>query len=127
MASAKKLWDNNHFTYKRQFTQLERLLEESQLCADRLHDENDPTEGKDARVLIEPIEHKLSLIKKYISKLHDLLPEVAEDDEGDSSIESLSELLDACMRKHTQATKDLRGFIDSIEEWELLNLKEAKP
>ena len=127
MASAKKLWDNNHFTYKRQFTQLERLLEESQLCADRLHDENDPTEGKDARVLIEPIEHKLSLIKKYISKLHDLLPEVAEDDDGESSIESLSELLDACMRRHTQATKDLRGFIESIEEWELLNIKEAKP
>ena len=74
MASAKKLWDNNHFTYKRQFTQLEKLLEESHVCAGRLHDEEDPTEGKDARVLIEPIEHKLGLIKKYISKLYEIYP-----------------------------------------------------
>ena len=127
MASVKRLWDNTHFTYKRQFTQLEKLIEESHVCAGRLHDEEDPTEGKDARVLIEPIEHKLGLIKKYISKLHDLLPEVAEDDDGESSIESLSELLDVCMRRHTDATKDLRGFIESIEQWELLNIKEVKP
>ena len=56
---------------------LDKLIEESHVCAGRLHDEQDPTEGKDARVLIEPIEHKLSLMKKYITKLHDLLPEVA--------------------------------------------------
>ena len=59
MANVKKLWDNTYFTYKRQFTMIDGLMEETHVCSNKLHDSEDETEGKDARRLIEPIEHKL--------------------------------------------------------------------
>ena len=50
-------WKNTYFTYKRQFTMIDGLIAETKICSNKLHDPEDETEGKDARRLIEPIEH----------------------------------------------------------------------
>ena len=121
------VWKNTYSTYKRQFTMIDGLIAETKICSNKLHDPEDETEGKDARRLIEPIEHKLGLIKRYISKLYEILPEVAEGDDGDWCLDSLSKKLDVCMQRHTDGTRELGGFIDSIEQWEMLNIKETKP
>ena len=73
-------WKNTYTTFKRQFTLIDGLIAEAKICSAKLQDPEDETEGKDARVLIEPIEHKLGLIKKYIDKLCEILPEAASDD-----------------------------------------------
>ena len=63
MVDIEKLWNNTYSTYKRQFTMIDGLIAETKVCSNKLHDSEDETEGKDARCLIEPIEHKLGLIK----------------------------------------------------------------
>ncbi len=63
MVDVKKLWNNTYSTYKRQFTMIDGLIAETKICSNKLHDSEDETEGKDARCLIEPREHKLGLIK----------------------------------------------------------------
>ena len=125
---AQTRWKNTHTTFLRQFTLIDGLIAKAKACSNKLQDPEDETEAKDARLLIEPIEHKLGLIKKYIDKLWEILPDAAPASEGDEwSIEALSVKLENCMQRHTDGTKELRGFIDAIEQWELLNIKEAKP
>ena len=119
-------WKNTYTSFKRQFTLIDGLIAEAKSCSVKLQDPEDRTEAKDARMLIDPIEHKLGLIKKYIDKLYEILPEAASDD-GEWSLDSLSKKLDVCMQRHTDGTRELGGFIDVIEQWELLNIKETKP
>ena len=121
-------WKNTYTSFKRQFTLIDGLIAEAKSCSVKLQDPEDRTEAKDARMLIDPIEHKLGLIKKYIDKLYEILPDAAPASEGGEwSIDALSTKLENCMQRHTDGTKELRGFIDAIEQWELLNIKEAKP
>ena len=121
-------WKNTHTTFLRQFTIIDGLIARAQALLNKLQDPEDETEAKDARLLIEPIEHKLGLIKKYIDKLWEILPDAAPSSENDEwSVEALSIKLELCMQRHTDGTKELKEFIDAIEKWELLNVKEAKP
>ena len=90
----------------------------------KLKDPEDRTEAKHARMLVDPIEHKLGLIKKYIDKLYELLPEAVPASEGGQwSVDALSATLEECMDRHTTRNKLLRGFKDDIEEWELIHTK----
>ena len=121
-------WKNTYTTFKRQFTLIDGLIAEAKSCSVKLQDPEDRTEAKDARMLIEPIEHKLGLIKKYIDKLYEILPDAAPASEGGEwSLDALSKKLEICMQRHTDGTRELGGFIDVIEQWELLNIKETKP
>ena len=121
-------WRNTYTSFKRQFTIIDKLIGEAKACSVKLKDPEDRTEAKHARMLVDPIEHKLGLIKKYIDKLYELLPEAAPASEGGQwSVDALSATLEECMDRHTTGNKELRGFKDDIEEWELIHTKEAKP
>ena len=121
-------WSNTNTSFKRQFTIIDRLIGEAKACTVKLQDPEDRTEAKHARMLVDPIEHKLGLIKKYIDKLYELLPDAAPASEGGQwSVDALSAVLEANMDRHTAGNKELRGFKDAIEEWELIHTKEAKP
>ena len=78
---------------------------------------------------MDPIEHKLGLIQKYIDMLYELLPKASPASEGGQwSVDALSTLLEQCMDRHTTGNRELRGFKDDIEEWESIHTKiEAKP
>ena len=121
-------WKNTYTSFKRQFTLIDGLIAEAKNCSVKLQDPEDRTEAKHARMLIDPIEHKLGLIQKYIDKLYVILPDAAPASEGGQwSVEALSAKLEECMDRHTAGNKELRGFKDDIEEWESINVKEAKP
>ena len=99
-------WKNTYTSFKRQFTLIDGLIAEAKSCSVKLQDPEDRTEAKDARILIEPIEHKLGLIKKYIDKLYEILPDAAPASEGGEwSIDALSVKLENCMQRHTDGTK----------------------
>ena len=84
-------WSNTNTSFKRQFTIIDRLIGEAKACAVKLQDPQDRTEAKHARMMIDPIEHKLGLIKKYIDKLYELLPDAAPASEGGQwSVDALS-------------------------------------
>ena len=121
-------WKNTYTSFKRQFTIIDGLIAEAKSCSVKLQDPEDRTEAKHARMLIDPIEHKLGLIQKYIDKLYVILPDAVPASEGGQwSIDALSAKLEECMNRHTAGIKELRGFKDIIEEWESINVKEAKP
>ena len=122
-------WKNSHAAFKRQFTIIDKLIGEAKACSVKLKDPEDRTEAKHARMLVDPIEHKLGLIKKYIDLLYELLPKAAPASEGGQwSVDALSTTLEQCMDRHTTGNRELRGFKDDIEEWESIHTKiEAKP
>ena len=121
-------WKNTHTTFLRQFTIIEGLIARAKTSLNKLEDPEDDTKVTDVRLQIEPIEHKLGLIKKYIDKLWEILPDAAPSAEDNEwSVEALSVKLELCMQRHTDGTKELKAFIDAIELWELTNVKEAKP
>ena len=62
-------WSNTNTSFKRQFTIIDRLIGEAKACTVKLQDPEDRTEAKHARMMIDPIEHKLGLIKKYIDSV----------------------------------------------------------
>ena len=95
-------WKNTHAAFKRQFTLIDRLLGDAKACSVKLKDPNDRTEAKQARILVDPIEHKLGLIQKYIDLLYELLPKASSTSEGGVwSLDALSTLLEQCMERHT--------------------------
>ena len=122
-------WKNTHAAFKRQFTLIDRLLADAKACSVKLKDPNDRTEAKQVRILVDPIEHKLGLIQKYIDLLYELLPKASPASEGGQwSVDALSTMLEQCMDRHTTGNRELRGFKDDIEEWESIHTKiEAKP
>ena len=122
-------WKNTLTAFKRQFTLIDKLIGDAKACSVKLKDPNDRTEAKHARLLVDPIEHKLGLIKKYIDLLYELLPKASPASEGGQwSVDALSTMLEQCMDRHTTGNRELRGFKDDIEEWESIHTKiEAKP
>ena len=129
VAENQSTWKNTLTAFKRQFTLIERLIADAKACSIKLKDPNDRTEAKQARMLVDPIQHKLGLIQKYVDSLYEILPKASVTSEGDVwSVEALSTLLEHCMERHTTGNHELRVFIDDIEEWESIHTKrEPKP
>ena len=122
-------WKNTLAAFKRQFTLIDRLIGDAKACSIKLKDPNDRMEAKQARMLVDPIEHKLGLIQKYVDLLYEILPKASSTSEGGVwSVDALSTLLEQCMERHTTGNHELRGFKDDIEEWESIHTKrETKP
>ena len=84
-------WKNTHTTFLRQFTVIDGLIARAHTSINKLEDPDDDTKVTEVRLQIEPIEHKLGLIKKYIDKLWEILPDAAPAAEDDAwSVEALS-------------------------------------
>ena len=76
------LWKNTVAAFKRQFTQLDKLIAEAKQTAKDLADPSKKTDGKAAKKLVEPLQRKLGLVNNYVNNLHSILPlaAVTEDD-----------------------------------------------
>ena len=122
-------WKNTLAAFKRQFTQIDKLMANAKACSKNLKDPRHEMESKEARKLVGPIQHRLGLITKYVDSLHAILPLVAvTEDEAGWSVNALSASLEQCMDRTTAGNQDLRAFLDDIEEWESVHTKkEPKP
>merc|ERR1711895_369468 len=117
-------WKNTYTSLKRQFTIIDKLIAEAKACSVKLKDLEDRTEAKHAKRLVDPIEHKLGLIQKYIDKLYEILPDAAAPSEG---VDALNTALEDYVDKLTARQNELQGFKDEIEEWESIHVREAQP
>ena len=115
-------WKNAHTTLKHQFTIFNRLIAEAKACSVKLKDPEDRTEAKHAKRLVDPIEHKLGLIQKYIDKLYEILPDAAAPSED---VNALNKTLEDYADKLTAGQNELQGFKDEIEEWESIHVRGA--
>ena len=115
-------WKNTYTTLKRQFTIFDKLIAEAKACSVKLKDPEDRTEAKHARRLVDPIEHKLGLIQKYIDKLSEILPDAAAPSED---VNALNKTLEDYADKLTAGQNELQGFKDEIEEWESIHVRGA--
>ena len=115
-------WKNTYTSFKRQFTIIDGLIAEAKSCSIKLQDPEDRTEAKHARMLIDPIEHKLGLIQKYIDKLYEILPDAAAPSED---VNALNKTLEDYADKLTAGQNELQGFKDEIEEWESIHVRGA--
>ena len=113
---------NAHTTLKRQLTIFDRMIAEAKACSVKLKDPEDRTEAKHAKRLVDPIEHKLGLIQKYIDKLYEILPEAAAPSED---VNALNNTLEEYVDKLTAGQNELQGFKDEIEEWESIHVRGA--
>ena len=121
-------WKNTFTSLKRQFTIIDKMIAEAKACSVKLKDPEDRTEAKHARRLVDPIEHKLGLIQKYIDKLYEILPDAAPANEsGQWSLDAMTTALEEYVDKLTAGHNELRGFNDEIEEWESIHVREAQP
>ena len=85
------IWKNTMAAFKNQFTRIDKLFVEAKLCATNLADPAHSMNGKEARKLVEPLQHKLELVNNYINSLHTVLPLAAvTEDDGIHSVERLS-------------------------------------
>ena len=121
------LWKNTVAAFKRQFTQLDKLIAGAKQTALDLTDPSKKIDGKAAKKLVEPIQRKLGLVNKYVDSLHSILPNAAVTvDDGIHSVERLSAVLDGCFDQAKQGNEDLTAFLEAIEEWELHQKKDSK-
>merc|ERR1712089_43062 len=122
-------WKNTLAAFRRQFTQINKLMADAKVCSENLKDPRHEMDAKQARRLVEPIQHKLGLVKNYVDSLHGILPLASvTDDDGEWSVNALSASLEKCMERTTTGNIDLRAFLDDIEEWEsIYTKKEPKP
>ncbi len=121
-------WKNTFTSLKRQFTIIDKMIAEAKACSVKLKDPEDRTEAKHARRLVVPIEHNLELLQKYIDKLYEVLPDAAPASEGGQwSVDAMTTALEDYMAKLTAGNNELRGFVDEIEEWESIHVREAQP
>ena len=117
-------WKNTLAAFKRQFTQIDKLMADAKACSENLKDPRHEMDAKEARKLVGPIQHKLGLITKYVDSLHAILPLAAvTEDEAGWSVNALSASLEQCMDRTTTGNQDLRAFLDDIEEWEAIHTK----
>ena len=117
-------WKNTLAAFKRQLTQIDKLMADAKACSENLKDPRHEMDAKEARKLVGPIQHKLGLITKYIDSLHAMLPLAAvTEDESGWCLNALSASLEQCMDRTTTGNQDLRAFIDDIEEWESIHTK----
>ena len=68
------IWKNTVSAFKRQFTQLDKLIGEAKTTAVDLADPSHNMNGKEAKKLVEPIQRKLGLVNNYITSLHKVHP-----------------------------------------------------
>ena len=68
------IWKNTVAAFKRQFTQLDKLIAEAKQTAKDLADPSKKTDGKAAKKLVEPLQRKLGLVNNYVNNLHSILP-----------------------------------------------------
>ena len=104
-------------------------MADAKACSENLKDPRHEMDAKQARRLVEPIQHKLGLVKNYVDSLHGILPLAAvTEDEAGWSVNALSASLEQYMERTTTRNLDLRAFLDDIEEWESIHTKkEPKP
>ena len=129
MSEDQTKWKNTLAAFRRQFTQIDKLLANAKVVSNNLKEPRHEMNAKQARRHIEPIEHKLGLVKNYVESLHGVLPLVSVDDEISVwNLDALGATLENCMERHTTGNMELRAFIDDIEEWESIHTKiEKKP
>ena len=121
------IWKNTVSAFKRQFTQLDKLIGEAKTTAVKLADPSHSMNGKEAKKLVEPIQRKLGLVNNYITSLHKVLPLAAvTDNEGTYSVGRLSATLDECMEQAKGGNLELTAFLEAIETWELHAVKDSK-
>ena len=83
------LWKNTGSAFKRQFTQLDKLIADAKQTAKDIVDPSKKVDGKATKKLVEPIQRKLGLLNKYVDSLHSILPNAAvTDDNGIYSVEN---------------------------------------
>ena len=123
------IWKNTLAAFRRQFTQIDRLMSEAKACVVNLANPRHGMTGKEARKLVGPLQRKLELVNNYINSLHSILPRMTvTEGEGGYSVDKLTALLDECMERTTMGNQDLTAFLDTIEEWESIYAKkEPKP
>ena len=127
MSEEQTKWKNTLAAFRRQFTQIDKLPANAKVVSNNLKEPRHEMNAKLARRHIEPIEHKLDLVKDYVESLHGVLPLVSVDDETSGwSLDALGATLDSCMERHTTGNMELRAFIDDIEEWESIHIKTEK-
>ena len=129
VGESQTIWKNTLAAFRRQFTQIDKLMSDAKACAENLKDPTHGMNAKEARKLVGPLQRKLELVNNYVDSLHAILPLAAvTEDEGGFSVNTLSALLDQCMDRTTTGNQDLRAFLDDIEEWEsIYTKKEPKP
>ena len=111
------LWKNTVAAFKRQFTQLDKLIAEAKQTAKDIVDPSKKIDGKAAKKLVEPIQRKLGLLNKYVDSLHSILPNAAvTDDDGIYSVEKLNNVLEGCLDQAKTGNEELMGFLEAIEE-----------
>ncbi len=122
-------WKNTLAAFRRQFTQIDKLMSDAKACAENLADPRHGMNAKEARKLVGPLQRKLELVNNYVDSLHSILPLAAvTEDDGSFSVNTLTALLDQCMERTTTGNQDLTAFLDDIEEWESIHTKkEPKP
>ena len=121
------IWKNTVAAFKRQFTQLDKLLAGAKQTAKDLADPSKKTDGKTAKKLIDPIKRKLGLVNNYIDSLHNILPLAAvTEDDGFHSVDRLSTTLDGCLDRAKLGNEELTAFLEAIDEWELHQKKDSK-
>ena len=121
------IWKNTVAAFKRQFTQLDKLIAEAKQTAKDLADPSKKTDGKAAKKLVEPLQRKLGLVNNYVNNLHSILPLAAvTEDDGIHSVERLSAVLDGCFDRAKGGNEELTAFLEAIEEWELHQKKDSK-
>ena len=121
------IWKNTVSAFKRQFTQLDKLIADAKQTAKDLADPSHKMNGKEAKKLVEPLQRKLGLVNNYIDHLHKILPLAAvTEDDGIHSVERLSATLDECLDRAKGGNQELTAFLEAIEEWELHQKKDTK-
>ena len=114
------IWKNTVSAFKRQFTQLDKLIADAKICAKDLADPKHKMNGKEAKKLVEPLQRKLGLVNNYITALHKVLPLAAvTEDEGQMCVDRLSATLEECMEQAKTGNLELTAFLEAIEDWEL--------
>ena len=94
-------WKNTLAVFRRQFTQITKLIADAKVCSDNLKDPRHEMDAKQARRHVEPIQHKLGLVKNYVDSLHGVLPLVSVDDETSIwNLDALGATLKNCMERH---------------------------
>ena len=121
------IWKNTVSAFKRQFTQIDKLIADAKQAAKDLADPSHKMNGKEAKKLVEPLQRKLGLVNNYINSLHNILPLAAvTENEGTHSVERLSATLDKFLDRAKGGNQELTAFLEAIEEWELHQKKDTK-
>ena len=111
------LWKNTVTAFKRQFTQLEKLIAEAKQTAKDIVDPKKKVDGKAARKLVDPIKRQVGFLNKYVDSLHSILRNAAvTEDDGFHSVDRLNNALEECVDQARAGNEELMAFLEAIEE-----------